>query len=99
MHAYGLAVDINPIENPWVRADKVSPAAGRAYLDRSLSAPGVIRAGDVVVRAFASIGWKWGEYAKANDLTLADTMWERYLTGPAEPDLSKHVTEAFWPLA
>jgi len=62
MHAYGLAVDINPIENPWVRADKVSPAAGRAYLDRSLSAPGVIRAGDVVVRAFASIGWKWGGY-------------------------------------
>ena len=62
MHAYGLAIDINPIENPWVRADKVSPAAGRAYVDRSLSAPGVIRTGDVVVRAFGSIGWKWGGY-------------------------------------
>ena len=62
MHAYGLAIDINPVENPWVYASGVSPDAGRAYLDRSLTAPGVIRAGDVVVRAFASIGWKWGGY-------------------------------------
>ncbi len=62
MHAYGLAIDINPVENPWVYASGVSPDAGRAYADRSLTAPGVIRAGDVVVRAFASIGWKWGGY-------------------------------------
>ncbi len=62
MHAYGLAIDINPVENPWVRSYKVSPAAGQAYVDRSISAPGIIRAGDVVVRAFASIGWKWGGY-------------------------------------
>jgi effector-binding domain-containing protein len=40
------------------------------------------------------------EYAGANDLKLADMMWERYLTDPAvEPDLSKHVTEVYWPLA
>jgi effector-binding domain-containing protein len=39
-------------------------------------------------------------YAKANGLKLADTMWERYLTGPdVEPDVSKHVTELYWPLA
>lgn len=39
-------------------------------------------------------------YAKANDLALGDVMWERYLTDPsAEPDVSKHVTEVFWPLA
>ncbi|OFW57219.1 MAG: hypothetical protein A2133_06855 [Actinobacteria bacterium RBG_16_64_13] len=39
-------------------------------------------------------------YAKANGLDLAETMWERYLTDPAvEPDLSKHVTEVYWPLA
>jgi D-alanyl-D-alanine carboxypeptidase/S-layer homology domain len=62
MHAYGLAVDVNPLENPWVRAYKVSPAAGQAYVDRSISAPGIIRGGDMVVRAFASIGWKWGGY-------------------------------------
>ena len=39
-------------------------------------------------------------YAKANRLELADVMWERYLTDPAtEPDLSKHVTEVYWPVA
>lgn len=39
-------------------------------------------------------------YARANDLKLADKMWEKYLTDPAkEPDIGKHVTEVFWPLA
>ena len=60
MHAYGLAVDINTVENPWVDGTDVSPTAGRAYADRSLQAQGMIHAGDLVVRAFASIGWKWG---------------------------------------
>ncbi|MFH0915095.1 MAG: M15 family metallopeptidase [bacterium] len=60
MHAYGSAIDINPIENPWVRGDDVRPAAGRSYIDRSLNPPGTIHSWDVVVRAFASIGWKWG---------------------------------------
>ena len=40
------------------------------------------------------------QHAEANGLILADMMWERYLTDPAdEPDLNKHVTEVFWPLA
>jgi len=39
-------------------------------------------------------------YAEANGLELGKMMWERYLTDPSvEPDLSKHVTEVFWPLA
>jgi effector-binding domain-containing protein len=39
------------------------------------------------------------EYAAGHELPLAKTMWERYLTDPAaEPDLSKHVTEIFWPV-
>ena len=62
MHAYGLAVDINPVENPWVDGADVSPASGRRYVDRSLKAPGMIHAGDAVVQAFESIGWKWGGY-------------------------------------
>jgi effector-binding domain-containing protein len=38
-------------------------------------------------------------YAAANGLELAGNMWERYLTDPAvEPDLSKHVTEIYWPI-
>lgn len=60
MHAYGLAIDINTVENPWIYSTGVSPQAGRAYTNRSLKAKGMIHAGDVVVRAFASIGWIWG---------------------------------------
>lgn len=59
-HAHGRAIDINPIQNPYVSGGTVEPAAGAAYLDRSSGARGLIRAGDVVVRAFRSIGWGWG---------------------------------------
>jgi hypothetical protein len=60
-HAYGEAIDVNPVENPYVRGSTVLPPAGRAYLDRP-NAPGVIHAGDVVVRSFADVGWRWGGY-------------------------------------
>lgn len=60
MHAYGLAIDINPVENPYVSGSYVSPKAGRKYADRSRKARGMVHSGDVVVRAFRSIGWKWG---------------------------------------
>ena len=60
MHAYGEAIDVNPVENPYVRGSTVSPAAGRAYLDRSPYRKGMAVRGGVLVRAFASIGWKWG---------------------------------------
>jgi hypothetical protein len=59
-HAYGTALDINPVQNPYVRGSTVLPEAGRAYLDRSDLRPGMVVAGDVVVRAFAAAGWGWG---------------------------------------
>jgi hypothetical protein len=62
MHAYGLAVDINPVQNPYVAGSHVSPPAGAAYVDRSRRAKGMIHAGDRVVRAFAAAGWEWGGY-------------------------------------
>jgi D-alanyl-D-alanine carboxypeptidase len=62
MHAYGRAVDLNPVQNPWVSGSEVSPRAGRQYANRSRQAKGMIHAGDAVVRAFASVGWKWGGY-------------------------------------
>jgi hypothetical protein len=61
-HAFGLAIDINPVENPYVHGGLVEPPAGRRYLDRSRRRPGMVVSGDVVVRAFASIGWRWGGY-------------------------------------
>ena len=62
-HAYGLAIDINPIENPYVTADGyVRNNNARPFRDRSLQEPGMIHPGDAVVQAFASIGWRWGGY-------------------------------------
>ena len=60
MHAYGEAIDVNPVENPYVQGGRVSPPAGRAYADRSRDRPGMAVRGGVLVRAFASVGWKWG---------------------------------------
>lgn len=61
MHAYGRAIDLNPIENPYVTGSHVSPPAGEPYADRSRNAPGMIHAGDGVVEALAKkAGWEWG---------------------------------------
>ena len=60
MHAFGEAIDVNPVENPYVRGSTVSPPAGRAYLGRSRERPGMAVVDGVLVRAFAAAGWKWG---------------------------------------
>jgi len=88
-HAYGRAIDLNPLTNPFVRQAKrkrraaaktnrsgikpgvkstaeektqwlVEPEAGRAYLDRTQQASGLLRAGEAGVQAFDAIGWSWG---------------------------------------
>lgn len=59
-HAYGKAIDLDPVQNPYVRGSSVEPSAGRAYLDRSDVRPGMVVRGDAVVRAFAEVGWEWG---------------------------------------
>lgn len=59
-HAYGLAVDVNPFQNPYHKGDLVLPELASSYLDRSWERPGMILAGGPVVRAFASVGWTWG---------------------------------------
>jgi hypothetical protein len=58
MHAYGLAVDINPRENPYVGCGQSRDPAARLYRDRSQHRRGMVTAG--VIRAFRSIGWGWG---------------------------------------
>jgi poly-gamma-glutamate synthesis protein (capsule biosynthesis protein) len=62
-HALGLAVDINPIQNPYRDENVTSPEAGRAYdqpYKRRPDIVGIIVNGDVVTRAFARQGWRWG---------------------------------------
>jgi hypothetical protein len=59
-HAYGLAVDINPFHNPYIKGDLILPELAVDYLDRTRLLPGMIVEGDVVVQAFDDIGWGWG---------------------------------------
>ena len=61
-HALGTAIDVNPLINPWVHSGKVDPPEAAQYADRSKAWKGAIYADDVVVRAFAAIGWGWGGY-------------------------------------
>jgi hypothetical protein len=60
VHAYGEAIDVNTVENPYLEGGEVRPAAGRAYVDRARYRNGMAVAGGVLVRAFASAGWLWG---------------------------------------
>ena len=57
-HAYGLAVDLNPVENPYVGCGQTRDPRAVSYMNRSHVRPGMVTR--KVVRAFASIGWKWG---------------------------------------
>jgi hypothetical protein len=59
-HAYGVAIDVNPFQNPEVKRDLVLPELASAYKDRTWHRGGMFFAGDRGVRAFAAIGWKWG---------------------------------------
>ena len=62
-HAMGMAVDINPIQNPYREGNVTSPEAGRAYDQpnkRRSDIVGIILNGDIVTRAFARQGWRWG---------------------------------------
>jgi hypothetical protein len=69
-HAFGLAVDVNPFHNPYVKGDLVLPELASAYVDRTNHRPGMIQPGDVAVDAFAAMGWPWG----GNWNTLLDYM-------------------------
>lgn len=63
-HGYGIAVDINPLYNPYVRKGfgdrNVLPVNGSAYADRNASFEHKIVKGDVCYQAFVKRGWKWG---------------------------------------
>jgi hypothetical protein len=58
MHAYGRAVDLNPLENPYVGCGQSRDPATKPYRDRSHHRPGMVTRR--VIKAFRSIGWGWG---------------------------------------
>jgi hypothetical protein len=59
-HAYGRAIDVNPVQNPYVKGSTVLPSKGRNHLDRSVPSRGKILEGDAFVRAVDAVGWGWG---------------------------------------
>ena len=59
-HALGLAIDINPLQNPYVRGSVIEPIEGKPFVNREQKVPGMIFENDAAVRAFKKRGWKWG---------------------------------------
>jgi hypothetical protein len=59
-HSYGLAVDINPVQNPYIYKNEISPEAGEAYINRETIKKGMITKADICYKAFTSRGWIWG---------------------------------------
>jgi hypothetical protein len=61
LHAYGRAIDVNPLINPYIDSDgNIEPTTGGPNLDRRRTDPGMLHAGDPAVRAFTDRGWRWG---------------------------------------
>ena len=59
-HAYGEAIDVNDVQNPYVDGSTIIPPAGAAYLNRAKQQPGMAVPGSPLVEAFAAAGWQWG---------------------------------------
>ena len=59
-HARGMAVDVNPFENPYVRTSGVKPAGASSYADRSREFPHKIDRNDLCYKLFREHGFAWG---------------------------------------
>jgi D-alanyl-D-alanine carboxypeptidase len=60
VHAYGEAIDVNPVENPYIQGGRVQPPQGTAYVNRSVVRPGMAEPNGLLNQAFAAVGWQWG---------------------------------------
>ena len=62
-HSFGAALDLNPVQNPYVVGAEVMPPAGQKYADpaaRRAAVKGLITPDSATVRAFRAAGWDWG---------------------------------------
>jgi hypothetical protein len=59
-HALGRAIDLNPVENPWRKPDRIDPPAGAAFADRTVIRPGMIVRPGPIVGVLDELGWEWG---------------------------------------
>lgn len=60
LHAYGMAIDINPLLNPYVGHNTIRPNNGKIYANRALNLPGMITINSIAYKVFTSYGWHWG---------------------------------------
>jgi hypothetical protein len=60
MHSYGTAVDVNPMQNPYVANGSYDPPGSEQWSNRSDVVPGMAVEGSSLVGAFDYVGWKWG---------------------------------------
>lgn len=66
-HAFGKAIDINPLRNPYVKNGRVDPPEGAPWVDRSDRRPGMFHGGSAEVAAFTDRGWGWGGHWRSPD--------------------------------
>ena len=58
-HSYGVAIDINPLWNPYVRKNNIEPQKGKSIWIEHRTC-GLIQSDDLIIRLFRDAGWKWG---------------------------------------
>ena len=59
-HSLGIAIDINPLYNPYIDGKRIEPANAVIYKDRNINVKGIIKKGDTLYNAFIKRGWQWG---------------------------------------
>ncbi len=59
-HSFGLAIDVNPLYNPYVKKELILPKSSARFVDRSVYTKGMVLHGDACHRAFCKRGWSWG---------------------------------------
>ena len=59
-HATGMAVDVNPLQNPYVKGEEVEPESAREYADRTVDFPHKITPDDLCCKLFRARGFQWG---------------------------------------
>lgn len=63
-HAYGMAIDINPFQNPYITypggVERISPVGSEPYADRNSGLEHMILRGDLCYQLFTEHGFFWG---------------------------------------
>lgn len=98
-HSYGIAIDLNPIQNPYISKDDILPESGNAFVDRTNVRKGMIIEGDDCYEAFIERGWTWGgNWVSIKDYQHFEKDIQIEITGNipdiSEEWVSKHVSNA-----